>query len=177
MTRTATRRTARRRARRRTALVVGTAVALLAAGNVAYAYWSATGTGTAAAGTATAMPLGVAAVTNPTATLYPGKTEDLGLLLSNDNPYPVSLTTLTAATVASSDPAACPASHVVLPAAVTTALGTGGYTLPTPFSVAAGATAVPASLVGFLTLATSAPDGCQARTFTVSLSFSGTQAA
>lgn len=170
-------RTAARRALRRGVTVVGTAAALLAAGNVAFAFWSATGAGTAAAGATTAMPLGVSAAAAPTASLYPGKTEDLGLRLSNTNAYPVNLTRLTGATVASSDATACPASNVVLPAAVTTALATGGYVLPTPISVLAGATAVPASLPGFLTLAADAPDGCQAKTFTVTLNFSGAQVA
>lgn len=165
------------RTSRRAVVAVAAALALVWGGGVAYAYWAATGTGTATAGSATALPLGVSAVTSPTATLYPGKTEDLGLLLSNANPYPVSLTKLTAAAVASSDPVACPVANVVLPAAVTAALATGGYTLPTPVSVPAGATATAASLSGFITLAATAPDGCQAKTFTVSLSFSGSQAA
>lgn len=173
MTRTA----AARRTSSRAVVAVAAALALVWGGGIAYAYWAATGTGTATAGSATALPLGVGAVTNPTATLYPGRTEDLGLLLSNDNPYPVSLTTLTGATVASSDPAACPPDNISLPADVTAALATGGYTLPTPFSVPAGATASAASLDGFMTLAATAPDGCQARTFTVSLSFSGSQVA
>ena len=172
-----TRTPAVRRTSTRAVVAVAAALALVWGGGVAYAYWAATGTGTATAGSATALPLGVSAVTTPTATLYPGKTEDLGLLLSNANPYPVSLTKLTAATVASSDPAACPASNIVLPAAVTAALATGGYTLPAPISVPAGATATSASLSGFLTLAATAPDGCQAKAFTVSLSFSGAQVA
>ena len=172
-----TRTPAARRTSTRTIALVASALAVVWGGGVAYAYWAATGTGTATAGSATALPLGVSAVTTPTATLYPGKTEDLGLVLSNANPYPVSLTRLVAASAASSDSAACPASNVVLPAAVTAALAAGGYTLPTPFNVPAGSTATSATLPGFITLAATAADGCQAKTFTVSLSFSGTQVA
>jgi hypothetical protein len=173
MTRTPTARSTSGRA----VVLVAAALALVWSGGVAYAYWAATGAGTATTGSATALPLGVSAVTTPTASLYPGKTEDLGLLLSNQNPYPVSLTKLTAASVTSSDPAACPASNVVLPLPVTAALASGGYALPAPVAVPAGSTAVPASLSGFITLTATAPDGCQARTFTVSLSFSGSQVA
>lgn len=155
-------------------------VALLLTGTLttgtAYAFWAATASGAATAQSASAVALGVSATSTPTASLYPGRTEDLAVRLSNPNPYPVSLTTLTAASVSSSDPVACPATSITLPAAVTTALLTGGYTLPTPLGVPAGATGTAASLSGFLTMATTAPDGCQGRTFTVTLAFSGSQA-
>lgn len=167
----------RRRPPLRSAIAVGVALALVTGTGVAYAYWAASGTGTATTGSATAAPLGVAAVASPTSTLYPGKTEDLGLVLSNTNAYPVSLTTLTAATVTSSDPVACPAASITLPLEVTAAFATGGYVLPTPVAVPAKSTATPATLTGFITMAPTAGDGCQSKTFTVSLSFSGSQVA
>ncbi|MCA1719842.1 MAG: hypothetical protein LC779_01595 [Actinobacteria bacterium] len=155
-------------------------VSALLAGNllcgVAYAYWSATGTGAGTVKATTAAPLGVAALTSPLADLYPGKTDDLGFLLSNSNGYPVSLTKLTAVTVTSSDQVGCPGgTYITLPAAVTTGIAAGGYVLPTAISVPAGATATSASIAGLITMATSAPDACQGKNFTVALSFTGSQ--
>lgn len=164
-----------RRVLTRGVCLLGAPVIALCLGGVSYAYWAATATGTAEVRAATAQPLTVSAVAAPTATLYPGKTEDLSFTLANSNPYGVTLTTLTAVTVTSSDAEACPAESITLPATVTTAMAAGGYTLPSPISVAAGATGVPATLTGFVTMATSAPNGCQGKSFSFALTFSGSQ--
>lgn len=145
-------------------------------GGGAYAYWSASGAGTATASSTTAEALSVRAAATPFSGLFPGKTSDLGFVLSNGNGYPVSLTTLTGLSVTSSDETACPGGvYISLPAEVTTGLGAGGYVLPSPISVPAGSTSTAATLAGLITMDTSAPDGCQRRTFTISLSFTGSQ--
>ena len=147
---------------------------VLAGGTAAYAYWSASGSGSATVGTTTAAAIGVSASATPPPGLYPGRTVDLSVALSNSNSYPVSLTTLTAVTISSSDPAGCPSSTITLPSDVTTGLAGSGYPLPSPFAVPAGGQGT-GTLSGLITLSTSAPDACQGKTFTVSLSFTGSQ--
>jgi hypothetical protein len=162
------------RARTVTAVLASVVVATVMTG-VAYAYWSGVGTGSATLGSTSAVPLGITSLATPVADLFPGRTDELGFVLSNTNSYDVSLTRLTAVSITSSDAAACPPDHLTLPAAVTSAIATGGYALPEPLTVPAGATAKTASLPALVTMSTAAPDGCQARTFTVHLTFTGTQ--
>ena len=149
-------------------------VPVVLSGGVAYAFWSATGTGSATVSTTSATPLTVTASATPPPDLYPGRTVDLGISVANGNGYPVSLTRLTAVTVASSDASACPASNITLPTAVVDGMAAGGYTLPTPINVAAGASST-ATLTGLLTLAPGAPNGCQGKTFTVTVTLTGSQ--
>lgn len=167
---------ARRASPARRVLAGSLLVTLLSGTGVGWAYWGATGAGAATAQAATAVPLQVDATGGTPASLFPGRTASLSFLLSNPNAYPVSLTTLTAAAVTSSDEAACPGTWVTLPEAVTTALAAGGYALPSPVAVAAGASGTPVTLDGFLTMDPAAPEGCQGRTFSFALSFSGSQA-
>lgn len=175
--RISTARHARRRSRRaRVVAVCALALVPIGIGGGAYAYWSATGAGVATASSTTAAPLSVQAAAAPFTGLFPGKTTDLALVLSNGNGYPVNLTELTGVSVTSSDETACPGGvYITLPAEVTTGLAAGGYLLPTPIPVPAGSTSTPATLAGLITMDISAPDGCQGRTFTVSLSFAGSQ--
>lgn len=161
--------------RRRTAITVATAVSVVLITGVAYAYWSATGTGTSTIGSTSAIPLGVTSLTTPLTDLYPGKIDDVGFKLSNTNPYPVSITKLTAVSVASSDAVNCPTTNVTLSATVMAAVAAGGYTLPAAVNVPAGSTTTTGSITGLLQLNATAPDGCQAKTFTLSLTFTGTQ--
>ena len=172
---------ARRPARRpglRAVLVPLVAVpALLGLGTTAHAYWSAAGAGAGQVGTQTAVPLALTAASAVSDALHPGATGDLAFSVANPNAYAVSLTTLTAATVTSSDGAGCPgATSLLLPGPVTTALAADGYQLPTPITVPAGHPATAASLPDLVTLSPTAPDACQGVTFTVTLAFSGSQA-
>lgn len=146
------------------------------AGSVAYAYWSAEGSGTATVASTTAQPIVVGAPAVVAADLYPGKTTGLGFTLSNPNPYPVQVTTLTQLSLSSSSEADCPAgTHLSVAPEVATGLAAGGYVLASPIAVPAGASRTPAELADLITMSTSAPDGCQGRTFTVKLSFTGSQ--
>jgi hypothetical protein len=169
---------ARRRAvrTRRRLLVLALVPAVLSVGTAAYAYWSATGAGAAEVKATTAKVLAVSSLATPLADLYPGNTSDLGFMLTNPNSYPVSLTRLTAVSVTSSDQAACSGgTYISLPSAVTTGVAGSGYVLPTPISVPAGSTSTTATLAGLVTMTTSAPDACQGKTFTVSMTFTGSQ--
>ena len=136
----------------------------LAAAGTAYALWSSTGTGTGQAATLSAQTVTVTAVTG-TADLYPGASGKLSFALANPNPYPVTFTAMTPGTITSSNPAQCPSSNL------TVATFVSGLSL----TVAANSTSATLSIPGAATLALSAPDGCQNKTFDVALTLSGTQ--
>lgn len=149
---------------------------LIASTGTGYAFWSAVGSGAADISATTAQPLGVGSMAVPVADLYPGKVSDLGFVLSNANPYPVGLTTLTAVSVTSSDEKGCPsAANIVVEEPMRSAIDTGGYVLPSAMSVPAGATSTSATLPGLIQMSASAPDACQGVSFTVNLAFSGAQ--
>lgn len=156
-------------------LVLGIVPFVLASGT-AYAYWSSTGVGSADAKAATATPLGVTSVAAPPSDLFPGKTSDLSLVVSNSNAYDVTLTKITGVSATSSDEVGCPGgTYIRFPSDVTAAIAAGGYALPNPISVPAGSSSTAATVAGLVTMTTSAPDACQGKTFTISLSFSGSQ--
>jgi hypothetical protein len=138
-------------------------VFIAAAGGAVAAYWGATGTGDGEAASVSAQAITVSASTG-TADLYPGFTDgDLSFTVTNPNPYPVEFTSYTAGTITSSDPANCPSTNVTVV--------DGAISL----SVAAGATALATTLPDVVTMISAAPDGCQNKTFTVTLTLSGSQ--
>ncbi|MCW2714579.1 MAG: hypothetical protein JWN88_1626 [Frankiales bacterium] len=150
---------------------------LLALGTTAHAYWSTPGSGEGQAGAGTSATLPVTASSPATASLYPGATSDLSFSVANPNPYAVSLTKLTAATVSSSYEAGCPgATSLLLAEPVRTAIASGGYQLPNPVLVPAGHPGTVGSIPALVTLSAQAPDACQGVSFTVTLDFSGSQA-
>ncbi len=139
-------------------------VALIGAGGIAYSLWSTAGVGPGQAGALTAQSITVTAAAGA-ADLYPGGTAGaVHFTLTNPNPYPVTFTSMSAGTVTSSDPVACPASNV-------TVAGATGLSL----TVGANATSSPQSIAGVVSMALAAPDGCQAKTFTVALTLAGSQ--
>jgi hypothetical protein len=146
-------------------LTVATVVVGVAAtGGVAWALWSSTGTGNATAAARSAVAITVSAATG-TADLYPGFTGgDAFFTVSNTNPYQVTFTAVSAGTITSSAPVACPASNVSVSSPPSLSL-----------TVAAGASAVPASLADVVSMASAAPDGCQGVTFTIPLTLTGAQ--
>lgn len=169
-------RSLRRRRRTVRALAPVLVLAVGTAGGTAYAYWSAEGAGAAEVKSTTAQPLVVSASATVAANLYPGRTVGLGFTLSNPNIYRVELTTLTGLAITSDDEAACPGgTHLSVPPEVTTGLSAGGYVLPSPIPVAAEASGTAAEIADLVTMSTTSPTGCQGRTFTVELAFSGTQ--
>lgn len=145
---------------------------VLAGGSAAYAYWSASGSGSATLASATAAAITVTGT--PSAQLYPGSKASVSVTLGNPNPYPVRMTTLTALTVTSSNETACPVSHITVLPAVATGVSGSGYVLPSPVDVLSQASSSVA-LTDLLTMATGAPDECQSKTFTVSMTFTGSQ--
>jgi len=144
--------------------ITGLAVGVALAGGVAYALWSANGSGSGSAKALTAQTVTVSAAT-ATADLYPGFNQgDVFFSLTNNNPYPITFTSMTAGTVTSSDQANCPASNVTVATPTTVSV-----------SVAGNASNVARSVADVVTLASGAPDGCQGVTFTIALTLTGSQ--
>lgn len=150
--------------RKQRILAVITAVAIVVGGGVAYATWTATGSGSGAAKATTSAALTVSAGTT-TADLYPGFTQgDVFMTVSNPNPYPVNITSLTPGAITTSAPG-CVASNI------TVATPTG-LSIP----VAANATNVAVTVPNIVTMILAAPDACQGVTFTIAVTLTGTQA-
>ena len=145
-------------------LMIGVASLVIAAGGVAVALWSATGTGSGTARALTAQTVTVTAQTGA-ADLYPGFTGgDVYFSLTNTNPYAITFTSMTAGVVTSGDEANCPASNV-------TVANASGLTL----NVGANATSGTLTIANVASMASGAPDGCQGVTFTVALTLTGSQ--
>ncbi|WP_157518966.1 hypothetical protein [Modestobacter sp. Leaf380] len=156
--------------------VLGTALALLFGGTgAAWAAWSASGGGATQASAVTPVALTVTAVPqgNPvfprTGTTYANPlTGTIGFTITNANPYPVSLTTLTLGNGVAADQTACPTGNV-LP--VVTTIDRSGVAA---IVVAANSTSTPVVLTGAVYMRAEAPGGCAGATFTVPVTLSGT---
>ena len=97
----------------KTAVVVTTAVALLAGGGAAYGYWSAVGAGTGTAATGSSAAALTVEQAAPTEALVPGGSIDLNGTITNPNKFTVGIQGLDA-TIDSVTPAAglvCAASN------------------------------------------------------------------
>jgi hypothetical protein len=79
----------------RTIAISGAIAVALVASGVAFATWVATGEGTGPVSTA-AAPQALGVQVAPVSGLYPGDTVQTDVTLSNPNPYPISLSSLTA---------------------------------------------------------------------------------
>jgi len=150
--------------RRRTIVAMAIVGVTLTGGGIAAALWSANGSGPGQAKALSAQSLTVTAATGA-ADLYPGFTGgDVFFTITNPNPYPVTFTSMTAGTVTSSNPAACPSTNVSVANA-------SGLSL----AAAASSTSGTQSIANVVTMAAGAPDGCQGATFTINLTLSGSQ--
>jgi hypothetical protein len=161
------------RRRRRWTVVAATLVAGVLVTGVSYAYWTATGTGTASVGSTTAVGIGVSNIATPLADLYPGKIDGLSFVLTNPNPYNVQVKKITALSVASSDITNCPISNVTINSAYSP-IPAAGYNL-TPTTVNANNGTATITLPSFITMNLGALDGCQTKTFTVTMTVTGDQ--
>jgi|KBSMisStaDraftv2_1062788.scaffolds.fasta_scaffold134986_1 hypothetical protein len=150
--------------RRRAFVAMAIVGVVLTGGGIAAALWSANGSGPGQAKALSAQSLTVTAATGA-ADLYPGFTGgDVFFTITNPNPYPVTFTSMTAGTVTSSNPAACPSANVSVANA-------SGLSL----AAAASSTSGTQSIANVVTMAAGAPDGCQGATFTINLTLSGSQ--
>lgn len=138
--------------------------ALIVAASVAYAAWTASGGGQGYAKAGTAQALTTVDVSASTAaTLYPSGTGNVLLRISNPNPYPVQVTTVSGnGTITSDKGAACDASTGV------SFTNQTGLTLNVPASGAATFT-----LTGAVAMSNASDNSCQGAVFTIPVSLSG----
>jgi hypothetical protein len=141
-------------------IVVG---AMLAAG-VAFAAWTATGSGGGYAKATTAQALTTVDVSASTpATLYPGATGNVKLSISNPNPYPVTVSSVSGSSAITSDKgAACNAATGV------TYSNQTGLSLVVP---AAGSATF--TLTNAVSMSNASDDSCQGAVFMIPVSLSG----
>lgn len=172
----------------RTATVAVAACAAVAmTGGVAYAFWSTTGSGSGSAAARSFVAPTIAAGAAPAGTLlYPGLTAngttaggDLSLKISNTNPFPVTITGITAGTgnVTSDKGTSCAdgglAANATGVSVITKASGLSGTNLTIPAST----NNVAVTISQVVSMSTASGDGCQGATFTfpttgVTLTFS-----
>jgi hypothetical protein len=144
--------------------VVSLFLGVIAAGSVAFAAWTATGSGSgyAKAGSAQALTTVDVSANTFVNKLYPGTTGDLQVRISNPNPYPVRVTAINGnGTITSSTGATCDAST-----GVTYADQTGTW------DVAANSAAT-FTLTNAVSMSNASDNSCQGAVFTVPVSLSG----
>lgn len=137
---------------------------LIAAGaGTAHAYWTAAGAGdgSAAAGTMQAVTVdALVAGDNPREALIPGGSADVVLRLTNPNPYPVQVYSVTA-----NGPATADAAH---PGCTTTGVSFTGTAAPLePATYVAADTTILLTLPGTAVMDTSSLAACQGATFSL----------
>lgn len=150
-------------ARRWTGVAAWSATLLVPAG-VGYALWSASGTGPGSSKAITAQDLTVSGG-SATAQLYPGASGNVVFSVTNPNPYAVDVTAATLDSISAVTGIGCAATDFTL---------NGGTVTAT--SISANATATVVVSAG-ITMKTTAPDGCQGVTVTVTGTVTGTQKA
>jgi hypothetical protein len=151
------------KSRRRVVGIGLTLVALVAAGLV-YAAWTTSGSGTGYAKAKSAQALSSLDVSASTAaTLYPGASGDVQLKISNPNPYPVRVTSVTGsgAITADSGHASCATTGV-------TFTDQTSQTIDVPANGSLDKT-----LNGAAQMSNASDNGCQGATFTVPVSLGG----
>ena len=155
----------RRIPRGRTPILVAVTVLTLLVAGVAVAYWRNGGDGAATAASGTVTPVSLSPGT-PTAQLYPGGQAGVVLTVTNPNPGPVRVPSLTLDTSQGSAGFAVDGAHsgCALAALSYAAQDNGGngWTLT-------GGQALAVTLPNALSMATSAANACQGASFTVYL--------
>ncbi len=155
----------RRRRRAPLLIVAASALAVGLIAGTAWSYVTASGSGTGLGKIGTTTTVTVTAAT-ATASLLPAGTGAAYFTLKNTNPFVVTFTKLTGATIVSNTVTACPSANVSI-------VPTMPYTLPTAVTVAASTTSPTKSIPTLVKLAATAPTGCQGVTFTLTLTFTG----
>ena len=132
--------------------------------SIAYAAWTATGAGSGSAKASTAQVLTTVDESATTlATLYPGATGNVKLHITNPNPYPVRVTSVTGSGAIDSDTtAACDASTGV------SFTNQTGLTLDVPASSDATFT-----LANAVAMVNASHNDCQGAVFTIPVTLTG----
>jgi hypothetical protein len=146
------------------AVLTGVLAALAAVG-IAFAAWTGTGTGQGRARSVTVSAATVNPV-NGTADLYPGYTQgDLYFTITNNNPYPITFTSMTPGTLSTTNPVGCPADPNI---SVSSA---SGLSLVAP----ANSTTGTLSISNVVSMDAGAGDGCQNQSFDIDITLNGAQ--
>lgn len=156
----------------RKALVTGTVVGSVASisAGVAFALWSAGGSGSGTALAVVAQPVTVNAValSSSAASLFPGgPAGNVYFSVTNPNPYPIKITSITWGTPTSANPTAC--SNAMI--SVDSGAPTSGFNL----TIGANGTSTVSQINSVLDLSANAPDGCEGNEFLVPITVSGQQ--
>jgi hypothetical protein len=142
----------------------GVALILLAVVGLVYAAWTSSGTGSGYAKAGTAQALTTVDVSaSTTATLYPGSDGDVLIEISNPNPYPVRVTSVTGNGTITAD-----GGH---PACVTTGVSFSDQT-GLAIDVAAN-DSTQTTLNGAASMSNASDNGCQGAVFTIPVALSG----
>jgi hypothetical protein len=149
--------------------VFAAAIPVMIGGGVAFASWSASGSGSGAAQAGNVTPLKtVTATTTSLGLLFPGGTGDLKVTFDNPNPFPVTITSVTAGTGAitgSGGLGTCSATGVTFTAPTSPSIA-----LPAASGGTDGTTTK--TFLNALSMSASSDNGCQEATFSVPLAFS-----
>ena len=142
----------------------GVTLVVLAAVGLAYAAWTSSGSGSGYAKAGTAQQLTTVDVSaSTTATLYPGSNGNVLIKVSNPNPYPVRVTSVTGNGAITAD-----ASH---PGCVTTGVT---FTNQTGQSIDIAANSDnQTTLTNAASMSNASDNGCQGAVFTIPVSLSG----
>ena len=150
-------------------LAVATTVAALAVVGLVYAAWTTNGSGSGYAKAGTAQALSTIDVSaGISATLYPGGTGDVVIKISNPNPYPVTVTAVSANGSVTPDGAHSGCS----PSGVTFTNQTG-LSISVPAKVGATNGETQTSLTGAAAMSNASVDACQGAVFTIPVTISG----
>ncbi len=148
--------------------LVTAVIGLALPGGAAIAFWSGSGTGPGSAATATALPLTVTAGAPP-ASLHPGGTSPVAVVLSNPNTFPVQVPSLVLDTTQGSSGFAVDGAHSgcgLGTLSFTTQTNAGaGWAVPARIGVTSGQLTL--SLSGAVSMGLAAADACQGAAFTV----------
>lgn len=142
----------------------GITVVVLVAAGLAYAAWTASGTGSGYAKAGTAQALTTTDVSATTvADLYPGTNGNVKISITNPNPYPVRVTSITGngTITAAGGIGTCTTTGV-------TFTNQTGLTIDVPANGSQAAT-----LNNAASMSNASENGCQGATFTIPVSLSG----
>lgn len=156
---------------RRAVALLGANVVVLS-GGLAYATWSASGTGsgTASAGSASLLTVEVTNVTG----LYPKQQTTIPVKVTNTNPFPITLSTLTLSNVAATG-SGCNNSDVALDSSVGTVSG-NVFTPSSGTAIAKSGAAGDAATYNVPIAAADLANGCQGANHSFSLTFTAAAA-
>lgn len=149
---------------RKRAISIGVTVAALVAASLVYAAWTSSGSGSGTAKATSAQSLTtIDASATTTATLYPGATGNVRITISNPNPYPVRVTSVTGNGAITAD-----AGHS---SCTTTGVSFADQTGQTIDIAANGQTSV--TLNNAASMSNASDNGCQGATFTIPVTLAG----